>query len=94
MDTDHRDLGGVWLACVCGKKIGKRGARVMAWSGDPLLDASRYDNRQQRRLDRQPKCVICGEPIQDEHCYQINDELICAECLNENYRVFTDDYTE
>lgn len=53
---------------------------------DPLRDFDRYDSEQQRNLDMLPKCDICGEPIQDDYCYEINDELICHECLEANYK--------
>lgn len=41
-----------------------------------------------------PKCSICGEKIRDEHYYFINDEFICTECLNENYRMKTEDFPQ
>lgn len=43
-------------------------------------------------LAKRPKCSDCGEPIQDEYCYLINDELICPECLKYNYRKNTEDF--
>ena len=44
-----------------------------------------HDNKQQLELDKLPKCYYCDEPIQEEYCYEINDELICVECLNGNF---------
>lgn len=54
----------------------------------------RYEAEQQRQLDKLPKCSCCGEPIQDDFCFEINDELICEDCLNTYHRKSTDDYIE
>ena len=50
-----------------------------------------HDAEQSRLLNRLPVCSYCGEPIQSEHFYLINDENICPDCL-ENFRKETDDY--
>lgn len=63
-------------------------------SGDPLKDAEALDGEQQSGLDRLPVCAYCGEPIQDEFCYEINGELICEECLNANHRHFTENFID
>ncbi len=54
----------------------------------------RYEEEHDRETKRLPVCAECDEPIQDEHCYEINGELICPHCLEENHRKFTDDYIE
>jgi formylmethanofuran dehydrogenase subunit E len=64
----------------------------MPYSDDPIRDFERYDSGQARELRRLPVCAECGEPIQDEHCFEINDELICEQCLNQNHRKYVDDY--
>ena len=57
------------------------------------MDAyNEYSSRQECFISKLPKCSECGERIQSEHCYEINDELICPTCMNDNHRVFTDDY--
>jgi formylmethanofuran dehydrogenase subunit E len=33
-----------------------------------------------------PKCPCCGEEIEGEYYYDINGEIFCIDCLNENYR--------
>lgn len=53
-----------------------------------------YDARQQRELQRLPKCVYCGEPIQSDFYYDINDECICEECLNDNFKKHVEDYPD
>ena len=62
------------------------------YSNDPMKDLDRYEMAQERELRKLPKCAICNEPIQDEHFYLINDEPICPECLDDNYRKDTEDY--
>lgn len=61
---------------------------------DPIADFTRHDAEQSRWLKKRPVCSECGEHIQDEHCYEINDELICEECLEQNHRKWVDDYAE
>lgn len=63
----------------------------MYYTDDPVADYERYSADQERELDRLPRCSECGEPIQDEYCYLINDEAICESCMKENHRVFTED---
>jgi len=53
-----------------------------------------HDAERQRELDRLPECCECGNPIQDEHCYEINDELICPDCMEQNHKKRTDDYCD
>lgn len=65
-----------------------------SYTGDPIRDAEAWDAEQQAGLDRLPVCTYCGEPIQDDFCYEINDEIICEECLNEHYRHYTDSYID
>lgn len=53
----------------------------------------RHDAEQQRQLARLPLCVNCGNHIQTEECYEINDELICPDCIKE-FKRWTCDYYE
>lgn len=53
-----------------------------------------HDAEQQRQLARLPECSECGEPIQTDECYEINGELICPDCLEENHRKLVDDYCD
>lgn len=61
---------------------------------DPIADFLAHDAEQQSKLDRLPKCDICGEPILDEYFYNIDGTYICEECLKSEYRKCTDDYME
>lgn len=51
-----------------------------------------YDDEKEKALAKRPVCSVCDDPIQDEHLYLINDELVCPECLDRNFRKYTDDY--
>ncbi len=61
---------------------------------DPVADALRYEAEQEKALKRLPKCCECGEPIQDDECYEIGDGLICPDCLKDNHRKWVDDYVQ
>ena len=61
------------------------------YSDDPLRDFDRWDAEQQERLKELPDCADCGEKIYDDHYYMINDEPICPDCLDSNYRREADD---
>ncbi len=67
---------------------------MWSYTDDPIRDAEARDAEQQSALDKLPVCSYCGEPIQDDFCYVINDEIICEECLEENFRKRVDDYIE
>ena len=55
-------------------------------TNDPLADFDRWDEEQQRMLEKSPKCDCCCEHIQDDHYYEINDEIICPDCLEYEFR--------
>ena len=63
------------------------------YSDDPVRDYSRYDAERQAAEDELPHCDYCGEAIY-EHYYLINDEIVCEECLCENFRKEVDEYGE
>lgn len=66
----------------------------MFLTGDPEKDFDLYEAEREKAVNKLPKCVECDEPITTEECYEINDELICPECLKNNHRKFTDDYID
>lgn len=61
---------------------------------DPVADANWHDQEEQRWRDRLPRCAYCGEPIVEDKCYLINDELVCKECLEREHEKNTEDYME
>lgn len=64
----------------------------MYYTDDPLADFARKDADDAAWLHSLPKCAECGEPIQDDFCYEFNDEVICEQCLNDNHRKLVDDF--
>lgn len=61
-------------------------------SNDPADAWDIYCAEQQKKLDKLPHCADCGEPIQADRFYLINDEPICQDCLESNYMKWTEDY--
>lgn len=56
-----------------------------------------YDDADYARAEAEkelPVCTCCGEPIQDDFYYEIDDEILCEECLKDNYRKSVEDYIE
>ena len=43
-------------------------------------------------LAKRPVCSCCEEHIQDDTCYEINDELICKHCLDVFFRKNVEDF--
>jgi formylmethanofuran dehydrogenase subunit E len=44
------------------------------------------DNEQARLLARLPQCECCGEPIQDEHIWEIDGKYYCEDCAKDEFR--------
>ena len=63
----------------------------MYYTDDPARDFLRRDVKQERKLQKLPKCWDCDEPIQQEEFYLINDVPVCEDCLK-YYRKRTEDY--
>lgn len=59
---------------------------------DPARDFLMHDAEQAAAEERLPVCADCGETVQDDHYYEINDEVICPDCLESGYRKWVDDY--
>lgn len=76
-------------------KIIDEGAVLVFYrTDDPAADFDRYDAEQQKQLEKRPKCSMCDEPIQNDFLYEINDEVICENCLEQNFRKNVEDYIE
>lgn len=63
-------------------------------TGDPHADFLAHEREQERWLARLPVCDICGHPVQDDHYYEINGEVICERCLDDHFRRETDNYLD
>lgn len=61
---------------------------------DPAADFNRWDAEQTAWLRKRPVCCYCGEHIQDDYFYQINDEVMCKDCLDGQFRKDVEDYIE
>ena len=57
---------------------------------DNYSELCRHEAEQEERLGKMPVCCDCGEHIQAETCFDINETIICEECM-EQYRKYTDD---
>ena len=55
---------------------------MCCYSDDPVRDAGRYDDAQEEWLESLPKCVCCGDPIQDDYAYDFGDGLTCEYCVD------------
>lgn len=64
----------------------------MIYSDDPVADFERYDSRLEDALNQLPKCVDCGEPIQDDDLFDIDGDLYCEECMKANFKKSVEDY--
>lgn len=53
-----------------------------------------YERERERRLEKYPKCDLCGEPITDDEFFDIDGTYFHEACLNSEYRKYTNDYIE
>ena len=51
-----------------------------------------HDAKQQEALSKRPVCSCCGDPIQDEYFFLIQESPVCDICLNNIFRISTEDY--
>ena len=63
----------------------------MCWTDDPIADYDRYSAKREKELEKLPVCCDCDEHIQDEYCYEFNDEYICEKCLEKYHRKAVED---
>ena len=53
-----------------------------------------HQNRIEAERARLPKCRECDEPIEDEDCFEFDNQLICPRCLDDNHKKSTYAYIE
>ena len=46
----------------------------------------KWDKEQFENIEQLPVCGYCDEPVQAGHYYEINDEVICPDCLDSYFR--------
>jgi formylmethanofuran dehydrogenase subunit E len=51
----------------------------------------RHDAEEGEIHKRLPRCAECGEPIQEDTCYEIGSSLYCVSCVSDS-KVYTEDY--
>lgn len=56
------------------------------YTDDPLADHAAFEAELARLEALVPDCEICGSPVMEEFYYEINDTVICAECLDKHFR--------
>ena len=60
---------------------------------NPARDYDRYAARMQQALDCLPRCFECGEAIQTDEYYELDDgKYLCPACLDENHKRWTEDF--
>ena len=42
-----------------------------------------WEREKEKELERRPVCEWCGQPIQDEYMYQIDNEDVCQACVDD-----------
>lgn len=62
--------------------------------GDPERDFDRLDRRQAEAEARLPRCENkkCGKRIDEDFYYEIDNEILCEECMKRRYRKSTEDF--
>ena len=62
------------------------------YTDDAERDFARQDMEQARREARLPVCEKCKKRINDDDYYEIDDEILCEDCMKEKYKRSTEDY--
>lgn len=53
-----------------------------------------HQTRIEEEEERLPRCHRCNERITDDYLYHIDGEILCEECMKEEYRKDTEDFME
>lgn len=56
------------------------------YTDDPIRDHEAYEAELARLEEQVPVCCYCNRPVADDFFYEINDEPVCAECLEQHFR--------
>ena len=59
---------------------------------DPVSDFYRYDALMADREAKLPYCEKCGEPIDDDIYFEIDNEILCEKCMHDRYARSTEDW--
>lgn len=66
----------------------------MYYTDNPVMDAERYMQEQDERLEKLPTCECCGEPIQQEKAIYYNDQWCCEDCEPDFWNCIREDFLE
>ena len=59
---------------------------MFRYTDDPIADHEAYEAELARLEKEVPVCDYCNRPVADDFYYEINDEVICAECMEQHFR--------
>ena len=59
---------------------------MFRYTDDPIADYEAYEAELARLEKEVPVCDYCNRPVADDFYYEINDEVICAECMEQHFR--------
>jgi hypothetical protein len=62
------------------------------WTDDPIADFARHERQERRWLESRPICSDCERPIQDDHYFEFDGEVICEECLFNHHRKWVEEF--
>lgn len=64
----------------------------MFYSDDPVRDFDRYDMAMAQKEAKLPQCEKCGKHIHDDTFFEIDNEILCEDCMRDLYKRSTDDW--
>ncbi len=56
------------------------------YTDDPLRDYEAYEAELVRLEEQVPVCDYCNRPVMDDFYYEINEEPVCADCLEQYFK--------
>lgn len=69
---------------------------MLYYTDNPVSDAERYYTDQEREYEewkvRLPVCSECGEPIEEDFCWEIDGELYHHDCADKLFCHCTENY--
>lgn len=59
---------------------------MFRYTGEAAADAAAFEVELPRLEKEVPVCTYCNRPVAEDYYYEINDEVICAECMERDFR--------
>ena len=63
----------------------------IGWTDNPIRDALAYDAETSAWLETRPKCLWCGEPIQDDTALELDNGYVCHYCVFEHTKIIPEE---